>query len=227
MGRTKLATTNCAALKSCNVRGACSLGSQATSSSCITTRVFFAAACACSARLSAVRLLFLRGASTSSSAASFVSTTNEYTRVPHPCQHHCVSGAWVPVSSEDTESSRASPPHRPREGGLAHPADTSRTNLAEALGLLSRRRRVTNLYHLRVVQHPTAHAHRTPITRRPHLNREEGAGVRGPSGLLTREARDRESEKLKEYSDVKVANRSNTDSGGSSRRRFATPAQSP
>jgi hypothetical protein len=34
--------------------------------------------------------------------------------------------------------SRASPPHRPREEGLAHPADTSRTNLAAALGLLSR-----------------------------------------------------------------------------------------
>jgi hypothetical protein len=36
------------------------------------------------------------------------------------------------------ESSRASPPHRPREDGLAHPADSSRTNLAAALGLLSR-----------------------------------------------------------------------------------------
>jgi hypothetical protein len=36
------------------------------------------------------------------------------------------------------ESSRASPPHRLREDGLIHPADTSRTNLAAALRLLSR-----------------------------------------------------------------------------------------
>jgi hypothetical protein len=28
-------------------------------------------------------------------------------------------------------------PHRPREDGLAHPADTSRSNLASSLGLLS------------------------------------------------------------------------------------------
>ena len=30
---------------------------------------------------------------------------------------------------------RASPPHRPREDGLVHPADTSRSNLASTLGL--------------------------------------------------------------------------------------------
>jgi hypothetical protein len=36
------------------------------------------------------------------------------------------------------ESSRAWTPHRPREYGLAHPADTSRPNLATALALLSR-----------------------------------------------------------------------------------------
>jgi hypothetical protein len=36
------------------------------------------------------------------------------------------------------EDSRASPPHRPREDRLTHPADTSRSNIAEALGLLSR-----------------------------------------------------------------------------------------
>ena len=36
------------------------------------------------------------------------------------------------------ESSRAPPPHRPREDGLADPAGTSRSNLAAALGLLSR-----------------------------------------------------------------------------------------
>ena len=36
------------------------------------------------------------------------------------------------------EGSRASPPHRRREDGLTHPADTSRFNLADALGLLSR-----------------------------------------------------------------------------------------
>jgi hypothetical protein len=32
------------------------------------------------------------------------------------------------------ESSRASPPHRPLEDGLTHPTDTSRSNLASALG---------------------------------------------------------------------------------------------
>ena len=42
------------------------------------------------------------------------------------------------VSVVVPESSRASPPHRPREAVLAHPADTSRTNLASAFGLLSR-----------------------------------------------------------------------------------------
>jgi hypothetical protein len=36
------------------------------------------------------------------------------------------------------ESSRASPPHSPREDGLDHPADTSISNLAAALALLSR-----------------------------------------------------------------------------------------
>ena len=33
------------------------------------------------------------------------------------------------------ESCRASPPHGPREGGLTHPSNTSRSNLAVALGL--------------------------------------------------------------------------------------------
>ena len=41
------------------------------------------------------------------------------------------------VSSAVSQSSRASPPYRPREDGLAHPADPSRTNLAAALDLLS------------------------------------------------------------------------------------------
>jgi hypothetical protein len=36
------------------------------------------------------------------------------------------------------ESRRAFSPHRPREDGITHPADTSRANLAAALGLLSR-----------------------------------------------------------------------------------------
>jgi hypothetical protein len=40
---------------------------------------------------------------------------------------------------KEVESSRASPLHRPRKDGFAHPADTSRPNLAEALALLSRR----------------------------------------------------------------------------------------
>jgi hypothetical protein len=37
--------------------------------------------------------------------------------------------------AEPLESSRAWPPHRPREDGLAHPAAASRPNLASALGL--------------------------------------------------------------------------------------------
>jgi hypothetical protein len=41
-------------------------------------------------------------------------------------------------SGEAVESSRASPPHRSREDRLTHPADTSRSNLAAALALLSR-----------------------------------------------------------------------------------------
>jgi hypothetical protein len=36
------------------------------------------------------------------------------------------------------ESCGASPLHRPREDGLTYPADTSRTNLAAALGVLPR-----------------------------------------------------------------------------------------
>jgi hypothetical protein len=40
-------------------------------------------------------------------------------------------------SPAPVESSRASPRHRPREDGLVRPADTSRTDLAAALGLLS------------------------------------------------------------------------------------------
>jgi hypothetical protein len=39
--------------------------------------------------------------------------------------------------AEGQEDSRASPPHRLREEGLAHPADASRSNLAAALALLS------------------------------------------------------------------------------------------
>jgi hypothetical protein len=39
------------------------------------------------------------------------------------------------VQHHRVESSRASPPHRPRGGRLTHPADTSRSNLAHALGL--------------------------------------------------------------------------------------------
>jgi hypothetical protein len=35
-------------------------------------------------------------------------------------------------------------PHRPREDGLTHPADTSRSNLAAALALLSRWRLQTS-----------------------------------------------------------------------------------
>jgi hypothetical protein len=43
----------------------------------------------------------------------------------------------VQFPTAPVESSRASPPHRPRENRLAHSADTSRSNLADALSLLS------------------------------------------------------------------------------------------
>jgi hypothetical protein len=47
-------------------------------------------------------------------------------------------GFWF--SAAPVESSRASPYYMPREDGLAHPADSSRSNPANALGVLSRRR---------------------------------------------------------------------------------------
>jgi hypothetical protein len=49
------------------------------------------------------------------------------------------------VSVPSVESSGMFPPHRPRENGHAHPADTSRSNLASALGLLSRWRLSTDV----------------------------------------------------------------------------------
>jgi hypothetical protein len=62
---------------------------------------------------------------------------------------HCVFTVYVESRNEGSdkvrwrarcpvESSSASPPHRPREEGLTHPADPSRSNLAAALALLSR-----------------------------------------------------------------------------------------
>jgi 2-polyprenyl-6-methoxyphenol hydroxylase-like FAD-dependent oxidoreductase len=45
-----------------------------------------------------------------------------------------LAGKRIPLPSfsfqRAVEGGRAWPPHRPREGGLAHPADTSRSNLA-------------------------------------------------------------------------------------------------
>jgi hypothetical protein len=49
------------------------------------------------------------------------------------------------------ESSRASPPRRPREDGLAYQADTSRPDLAYVLGLLSRWRLSNGLDTAKVV----------------------------------------------------------------------------
>ena len=46
-------------------------------------------------------------------------------------------GTSVSVSSDAAESSRSSPPYRPREDGLAHPTNTSRSNLAAGSGLTS------------------------------------------------------------------------------------------
>jgi hypothetical protein len=71
---------------------------------------------------------------------------------PHGCTaRSCVRGlpssglrrAYVSTVSSSAvwrEAERRHP-HRPREGGLAHTADTSSTNLAAALSLLSRWRR--------------------------------------------------------------------------------------
>jgi hypothetical protein len=42
------------------------------------------------------------------------------------------------VSSSVVEINRPSPPHRPREDGIDHPAATSRTNLASVKALLSK-----------------------------------------------------------------------------------------
>jgi hypothetical protein len=57
---------------------------------------------------------------------------------------HCSTLRWVQVRFSFpvawVESSGASPPHRPREDVLADPVHTSRSNLASALGLLSRGR---------------------------------------------------------------------------------------
>jgi WD40 repeat protein len=65
------------------------------------------------------------------------STSTELAQVlpnlePNPTQPR-VSVARAP------ENGRASPPQGPQEGGLAHLADTSRSNLAAALGRFSRR----------------------------------------------------------------------------------------
>ena len=58
------------------------------------------------------------------------------TRHSPPLQTHV--GFRLPAAPVERRCSRASPPHRRREDGLARPADTSRTNLAAALGPLSR-----------------------------------------------------------------------------------------
>ena len=63
------------------------------------------------------------------------------------------------VSSGAGESSRAAPPHRPREDRLAHPADTSRPNLAHALGLFSRWRLCQTRQHARHVIDHASGAH--------------------------------------------------------------------
>jgi hypothetical protein len=58
------------------------------------------------------------------------------------------------------ESGRVSPPHRPREYGLAYPAGASRSNLAAALGLLPRWR-LSNPYLLVVATGPSKRCLRT------------------------------------------------------------------
>jgi hypothetical protein len=47
-----------------------------------------------------------------------------------------LQGARFRFPAARVESSRAWPPHRPREEGFTHPADTSRSNLAAALALV-------------------------------------------------------------------------------------------
>jgi hypothetical protein len=55
-----------------------------------------------------------------------------------PAAHVQFRGEVMKPSSAGGEL-QSVPPHRPRVPALAHPADTSRSNLAAALGLLSRR----------------------------------------------------------------------------------------
>jgi hypothetical protein len=69
----------------------------------------------------------------------------------------------VASSSGPVEGSRASPTHRPREDGLTHPADTSRSNLADALGLLSSWRLSKPSVNFDASTHVAARASRVPV----------------------------------------------------------------
>jgi hypothetical protein len=90
------------------------------------------------------------------------------------------------------ESSRASPPHRPREEGLAHPADTSRPNLAAALGLLSGRRlssptpETTHTHGERMRQHAYTERGRDNTHREiQHAHTEREREGEGPRHVVT------------------------------------------
>jgi hypothetical protein len=58
----------------------------------------------------------------------------ELVRAPSLQAQMSTPGLRIPA----VEGNRALPPHRPREDGFARPADTSRSNRASPLGLLSR-----------------------------------------------------------------------------------------
>jgi hypothetical protein len=89
-----------------------------------------------------------RGREQQSRAHEVEDTTTPYSSGGGTTPHSVLTSHYKPVpttpyssggGTTEPESSRAWPPHRPQEYGLAHPTDTSRSNLAFTLGLLSRR----------------------------------------------------------------------------------------
>jgi hypothetical protein len=81
--------------------------------------------------------LFAEAVARCSGACCAQVRTRPLSPVATPTRH---TGTLTAVDGDSEWRAAASPPHRPREYGLNHPADTSRSNLAAALGLLSRRR---------------------------------------------------------------------------------------
>jgi hypothetical protein len=96
------------------------------------TKARAATSCTTSVRLAMRKCTTVRVRSTMRG----VSCTCSSTSPPAPCRSNSTSGAHLENGQGySAEGSRASPPLRPREDGLAHPADSSRTNLADTLNL--------------------------------------------------------------------------------------------